>query len=172
MKDKTFNLMDVVIRRLERADAHQLAHFYNRLSQASKRTFRPIGPLAIPEKCSEIAELNCTTDSQCAMNYDLIAVYDQMVIGWSFLWELKPGPPTFGLAVADAYHRMGIGARLMDNVLTWAKHHGIPEIILTVVQDNDVAWQLYEKMGFAKTGTFTGEDSLPYFHMKAELYVP
>jgi ribosomal protein S18 acetylase RimI-like enzyme len=44
-----------------------------------------------------------------------------------------------------------------------------PVVTLTVVQDNEVAWQLYEKHGFVKVGAFVGEDDLPYFRMLADL---
>jgi RimJ/RimL family protein N-acetyltransferase len=54
-------------------------------------------------------------------------------------------------------------------VLDWGKKQALPKIHLTVVQDNVVAWKLYVKHGFVKTGSFTGEDGQPYFKMVAAL---
>ena len=158
-----------LIRRLKVEDAAALAHFYNSLSQASKRTFRPIGPITIPEKCAEIAAENEAAGSDAPGKYDLIATSNGSVIGWSFLWELGSGKPTFGLAVADAYHRQGIGNTLITHVMRWAVESALPEVHLTVVQDNAVARKLYQKHGFVKTGEFTGDDGLPYFSMVATL---
>lgn len=158
-----------IFRRLELGDAEQLAHFYNRLSQASKRTFSPLGPITLPQKCTEIAADNAITGDRTSTKYDLIALYSNVIIGWSFIWDLDSNAPTFGLAVSDIWHNMGIGTILMSKVMHWARKNNLPEVHLTVVQDNKVAWTLYQKQGFERTGTFTGDDGLPYYRMVASL---
>ena len=157
------------IRRLRVEDADNLAHFYNRLSQSSKRTFRPSGPITITEKCVEIANANIKFGATHSKKYDLVALYDEGVIGWGFLWDLDSGSPTFGLAVADTYHHRGIGSLLISKIMEWAREIALAEVQLTVVQDNEVAWRLYMAHGFVKTGSFTGDDGLPYFRMIAKL---
>jgi ribosomal protein S18 acetylase RimI-like enzyme len=163
MVEHTISAPDYTVRQLQISDALNLAAFYNRLSKESKRTFRPIGPITVPEKCAEIAKENNTH------KFDLIAIYGGEIIGWAFLWDLKTATPTLGLAVADNYHNLGVGKMLLRRVLVWAKNQAINKIHLTVVQDNDVAWKLYAKHGFVKTGSFTGDDGQLYFKMVATL---
>ncbi len=172
MGNKVIASPSFIIRRLQAFDAVPLANFYNRLSQASKRTFCPIGPVTFPEKCAAIAADNASNNCNRAVpttKCDLIALYKGELIGWGFLWDLNTRAPTFGLAVADAYHRQNIGKTLMARVMNWAQSHALPEVHLTVVQDNEVAWRLYQKQGFVKTGEFTGDDGLLYFSMVATL---
>ena len=156
------------IHRLQVTDATSLAAFYNRLSQESKRTFRPIGPITIPEKCAEIAVDNVNNEER-AQKYDLIAVYDGEIIGWAFIWDLST-IPTLGLAIADGYHKKGVGKHLMTHVMDWARNQELREVHLTVIQDNVVAWKLYQKQGFVKSGEFTGDDGQAYFRMVATLH--
>lgn len=153
-----------VIRRLAPGDTNALLAFYNQLSAAAKRTFRPIGPVALPEVCAGIVADNI---NGAGTKYDLVAVADGRIIGWSFLWKLDTDEPVFGLAVADAYHGQGLGTALMTRVMQAARELRLPTVYLTVVTDNTVAWRLYEKQGFVKYGEFVGEDGLPYFKMKA-----
>lgn len=153
------------IRQLTISDAEALATFYNQLSAESLRTFRPIGPITIPEKCRKIAEENEPKGPELASKYDVVALYQQQIIGWSFIWDLNTEEPTFGLAVADAYHHQGVGTTLTKHVMAWARQHHLPEVHLTVVQDNIIAWKLYAKQGFVRIGEFTGDDGQPYYRM-------
>jgi ribosomal-protein-alanine N-acetyltransferase len=154
--------------RLRVTDATSLARFYNRLSQESKRTFRPIGPITVPEKCTEIAVDNIN-EGMSAQKYDIIAIFDGEIIGWGFIWDLHTATPTFGLAIADDYHNHGVGKQLMTHVMDWARSHTLKEVHLTVVQDNEVAWKLYQQQGFVITGEFIGDDGQPYFRMVTRL---
>ncbi|HOU12832.1 MAG TPA: GNAT family N-acetyltransferase [Anaerolineae bacterium] len=151
-------------RRLAPGDESALLAFYNGLSAAAKRTFRPLGPVTLPEVCAGIVADN--TDG-ARKKFDVVAVADGRIIGWSFLWKLDTDEPVFGLAVADAFHGQGIGTALMTRVMQTAREMQLPTVYLTVVTDNTVAWRLYETQGFVKYGEFTGEDGLPYFKMKA-----
>lgn len=175
----------VAITRLVPDDASALASFYNGLSAASKRTFRPLGVTTAPEVCLDIARDNAPG---VAKKFDLVVHYGGQIIGWGFLWRVKAdGPdesdPPFslmlGLGIADAYQNHGLGSALMTRLMAEARRQAsqeaavAPVVTLTVVQDNEVAWRLYEKHGFVKVGAFVGEDSggdaLPYFRMLADL---
>ncbi len=152
------------LRRIAPGDEGALVAFYNQLSAASKRTFRPIGPVALPEVCAGIVAAN--TDG-VGTKVDLVAITDERIIGWSFLWNLDTDEPLFGLAVADAFHGQGIGTILMARVMQTAHEIEVTTVYLTVVTDNAVAQRLYEKQGFVKYDEFVGEDGLSYFKMKA-----
>ncbi len=170
----------IILRRLQPDDAEALCAFYNGLSPTSKRTFRPIDETTTTAVCAAIAAEN---GPPTPTKLDLVAILGggedaegaagDTIVGWSFLWALDATDPeqgpVFGLAVSDAYHGRGLGTRLMSQVMAWARAQGLPQVVLTVVTDNAVAQHLYEKQGFVRYGTFTGEDGLPYYRMRAHL---
>jgi GNAT superfamily N-acetyltransferase len=156
------------LRRLQVADAASLADFYNGLSDESIRTFQPLGAKTDWEECTEIAADNYHIGGR-AQRYDLIALYDRQVIAWAFIGKLMTDSPSFGLAVADAYHNLGIGKRMMSEIMAWARCQGLREIHLTVVQDNTVAFRLYKQHGFIQTDAFTADNGQPFFRMVSNL---
>lgn len=181
MSDSAFRLQDIEIGRLNREDAPALAGFYNGLSEASKRTFRPLGVVTTVAVCRAIARDNAPDVDQ---KFDLVVHDADRIIGWGFLWHLQgeemsaetgpPRPMMLGLGIADAYQNHGLGSTLMARLMAEARRRalqsasGVFQVELTVVQDNGVAWRLYKKHGFVKVGTFVGEDGLSYFRMVAE----
>lgn len=58
----------------------------------------------------------------------------------------------FGLSVQKAYWNQGIGGRLLDETIAYAKEHNFEIIDLEVLSDNKRAIHLYEKFGFRKIG--------------------
>ncbi|MFQ6043307.1 MAG: GNAT family N-acetyltransferase [Candidatus Poribacteria bacterium] len=156
----------VIIRRIKLGDASALVEFYNGLSESSKRTFQPIDYTTTRDVCEKIIKDN---NPKTEKKFDLVAIHKKQIIGWSFLWNLESGEPTFGLGVADDYQGRGLGSRLIDRVMATASERGFRKVFLTVVQENEVAWKLYEKRGFVKYGEFVGKDGLAYFRMVAEL---
>jgi len=163
-------LDNVTIRRIEPGDAAALVAFYNALSEASHRTFQPLGYSTTLERCSRLCADNHAAH---ATQRDFIALRDGEVIGWSFLWHLDAKDPdvgpVFGLGVADAYHGQGIGSELTRHVLAWGDAQGLPYITLIVVTDNRVAEHIYEKAGFVRYGEFLDErKGLPYYRMRRD----
>ncbi len=160
------NVAEVRIERLQVSDAPALAAFYNKLSPASKRTFRPVGETTTDEVCRHIAIGNA---GPLSTKYDVVAWQGDDVVGWSFIWNLHEPEPVFGLAVADACQRTGLGTKLMTAVMAWAREQELPRVELTVVTDNVIAQHLYEKQGFIGYGEFVGEDGLSYYRMRLDV---
>lgn len=158
--------MSITIRRADTSDAPALMSFYNELSVASKRTFRPLGEQTALGECEKVVAGNFGPNAD---KYDLIALDGERIVGWGFLWGLKSGAPMFGLGVADAFHGLGLGSKLMDAVLEYARTSGLRAVELTVVQDNPKAWGMYERRGFVRQREFTGEDGLPYYALTLTL---
>ena len=163
------------IRRLQSGDAEALAAFYNGLTVASKRTFCPLGETTTRDICADVAADNAGGNvagdgSKRPTKYDLIALTDGRIIGWGFLWALDAeGPddgPVFGLAIADAYHGQGVGSQLVSHVIAWADAQNLPQVVLTVVQDNVIAQHIYDNQGFVRYGECVGEDGLDYYRMR------
>lgn len=66
--------------------------------------------------------------------------------------EAPEEPELIGMWVAPAARGIGIGARLVDAVCTWAGEQAAPTIGLWVVDDNDAAHRVYLRAGFTETG--------------------
>ena len=148
-------------RRLALEDAGALAEFYNALSGESKRLFRPLSEKTDKYRCIELAN-----DNVADCKYDLVAVYEAVVVGWAFVWNVEePHECTFGIGVSDDWQGRGIGKMLMAQVLDSCHQRGIIRVHLIVVQDNVRAQSLYKQMGFSVTGAEVGSDGQDYFKM-------
>ena len=70
-----------------------------------------------------------------------------------------------GISVLKKYWNCGIGTRLLNSILDFAKNTAKSEIVsLEVRSDNIAAIHIYEKFGFKKIGTFKG-----FFKINGEL---
>jgi GNAT superfamily N-acetyltransferase len=156
-----------IIRRLRKGDAPALLAFYNGLSRASIRTFRPLRERTTLEVCEAIVGDNA---ADRGTRYDLAAWRAEAIIGWSFLVGLDKAEPSLGLGVADPFHGRGLGSALLDRLLAWARERTLARIYLIAVKDNERAVRLYGSRGFVVYGEFFDErDQLPYLRMMAEL---
>ena len=54
--------------------------------------------------------------------------------------------------VAPAHRRRAVGKRLAREVVAWAREEGYRSLALSVVDGNDGARALYQRLGFAPTG--------------------
>jgi RimJ/RimL family protein N-acetyltransferase len=57
-----------------------------------------------------------------------------------------------GLMVAEPYRRRGIGKRLLEEAVAWARASGIVKLELHVFPWNEPAIALYESFGFVREG--------------------
>jgi RimJ/RimL family protein N-acetyltransferase len=57
-----------------------------------------------------------------------------------------------GLMVAESHRRRGIGKRLLEEAVTWARGVGIRKLELHVFPWNESALRLYESFGFEREG--------------------
>jgi ribosomal protein S18 acetylase RimI-like enzyme len=64
-----------------------------------------------------------------------------------------PVAHVYGMWVDPAARRGGIGRRLLDEVVAWAESGGSTELELGVTETNEAARRLYERYGFADSGS-------------------
>jgi len=157
----------VVIRPLAKNDAAALLKFYNGLSAASIRTFRPLGDKTSYNVCQEIVNENILTPfKRC----DLVCFHGAELVGWAFIENLDEKHPQLGLAVADSLQGKGVGKTLLGQLLDLASKKGINKVYLIAVTDNQKAINLYKNHGFLTYGEIFDEvDQLSYFQMVANL---
>jgi RimJ/RimL family protein N-acetyltransferase len=58
-----------------------------------------------------------------------------------------------GMLIVEGYRERGIGSKMMDYALGWARAQpGVEKVVLGVFSNNKRAWHLYEKFGFVVEG--------------------
>jgi ribosomal protein S18 acetylase RimI-like enzyme len=73
--------------------------------------------------------------------------------GWGFAGA---GVPELSIAVAPAWRRRGIGARLLEAAVARAGRAGHPAVSLSVMPQNTAALELYLRAGFRRIGVVDG----------------
>ncbi|MCR5388189.1 MAG: GNAT family N-acetyltransferase [Lachnospiraceae bacterium] len=58
----------------------------------------------------------------------------------------------FGIAVYLKYAGFGLGKLMFERLIAKAKERGFEQAELTVIEGNDRAYKLYEKLGFKECG--------------------
>jgi ribosomal protein S18 acetylase RimI-like enzyme len=59
---------------------------------------------------------------------------------------------SLAIAVAAEARRRGVGTRLMEEAVAWARRNGVEKLVLTVYPDNEAAIALYRRFGFVEEG--------------------
>lgn len=77
---------------------------------------------------------------------------------------LKRGPldmnrhvAKFRMWLIPGYRGLGLGKKLIEYTIDWARAHGLEKISLDVFADNERAIQLYKKYGFRVEGRLKGQ---------------
>jgi neutral ceramidase len=154
-------LEEPILRELRSDEAGALQRFYNTLSQGVRTRFRPMGWDVALDTCETIA--GHTGQGE---RYDIVLDNGREIVGWAFLTRLDQPVANLGIGIADDYCGRGLGKRLMQALVDEAKRLGKAGIDLTVLQENERARGLYEKFGFAVTGTGRAADETDYYKME------
>jgi RimJ/RimL family protein N-acetyltransferase len=81
-----------------------------------------------------------------------VAVANDTVIGQLRLWPQPPCKYDLGMFVDASWRGKGVGSRLLETAVAWARSTGANKIVLGVFPDNDAAIALYTKAGFVREG--------------------
>lgn len=73
------------------------------------------------------------------------AKVDDKRVGWGHMAKNPDGSWELAVSVDSEYQRQGIANKLMDEMLTWAKFHKIPEVFMHCIEENKVIQHLAEK---------------------------
>ncbi|MGY1825544.1 MULTISPECIES: ribosomal protein S18-alanine N-acetyltransferase [unclassified Blastococcus] len=86
----------------------------------------------------------------------LVAEDGGAVVGYAGLIAYDDEAHVATIGVTGARQGEGIGARLLDALLTEADRRGAPVVLLEVRADNETAQGLYRRRGFAEIGRRRG----------------
>jgi len=148
--------MDIQIMKAQPEDAAELLEYLKVIgSESDNLTFGPDGLLRTIEEEAEFLASELVSKTSVT----LVAKRNGKIIGNArFTGELKERTRhrgDIGISVLKSEWGNGLGSRLMEALLDFAKNTAHIEVItLEVNQTNKRAIALYEKFGFKKTGIF------------------
>lgn len=146
---------DFIIRPAEPGDAEKMLSYLNQAGgETDNLLFGKEGvPITVQQEEDLIREMNSSPNSQM-----FIAYSNGQIIGIASIRGSRPRRIAhrgeIGLSVLKDFWGLGIGSKLMDELISFARSKDIEIITLEVRSDNDRAIRLYEKFGFEKFGTY------------------
>lgn len=155
--------MKVKIRRIKMRDMLSLTKIYLSLSEEIRRFFHPFQfkiwrtlPIFIYFSLSnKIGRLLKRIAPKLTV-LSLVAVSEEgEIVGFAYLCKLcklqsdkSYEAKNFGIIVREKYQGLGIGTKLMKEIIGVGATNGIRKMNLTVLAENEHAIQLYKKFGF------------------------
>lgn len=150
--------MDLVIEKARPEDAAELLALLNTVGgETDNLTFGAEGvPVSVEEEAAFLTSLEHSTSSVM-----FVAKKDGRIVGNAsfngMTRERLKHRGEFGISVSKSEWGHGVGSKLLEAVIDFARNTAHAEIIsLEVRQDNVRAIRLYEKYGFEKIGSFPG----------------
>ena len=148
--------MDIQIMKATPSDAAELLEYLKVIgSESDNLTFGPDGILMTLEEEQEFLASELASDSSVTF----VAKRDGKIVGNARFTGCTKARTRhrgdMGISVLKSEWGNGIGSRLMEALIDFAKNTAHAEVItLEVNQTNKRAIALYEKFGFKKTGVF------------------
>ncbi|MFJ8526649.1 GNAT family N-acetyltransferase [Bacillus sp. NPDC094106] len=104
------------------------------------------------------------TDTESPRNLFLVAVVNDRIVGFSrcegvYLKRFSH-KVEFGVCVLKDFWGYGIGKNFLKESISWADANGIKKITLNVLETNDKAIKLYERLGFEIEGILKNDKIL------------
>jgi GNAT superfamily N-acetyltransferase len=93
----------------------------------------------------------------CDNNLNLIALFEDRVIGHAVLCALNGGRAEFAIFLHQDFRNQGIGSSFTEVTLQYGRTKGLRHVWLTVEVNNFSAIRVYKKMGFRISGTYYPE---------------
>ncbi|GET33195.1 L-methionine sulfoximine/L-methionine sulfone acetyltransferase [Prolixibacter bellariivorans] len=139
----------LTIRMASGADVPTITRIYNHAVLHSLTTFDTV-PLSEEERRMWLAMHN--------EDYPvLVAQVDEEVVGYASLskWSEKQAydqTVQFSIYLDENFRGQGIGLRLSESILKYAKEQGIHSVISLISEGNEVSFALHRKLGFHLMG--------------------
>ena len=98
------------------------------------------------------SEMSIASELQNIWAYWLVAMQDDMVVGYIGSQSTIDETDVMNVAVHPDWRRQGIAEQLIENLIEELKERGSHALMLEVRASNAPAISLYEKMGFRQVG--------------------
>ena len=167
--------MDIRIEKAAPGDAAILLEYLRQVGgETDNLTFGPEGmPFSVKAEAEFISNMENSGD-----DIMLLAKNGDKIVGCASLNRLPRRMKHRGdlaISVAKDYWNKGIGSKLLDNIIVFARENDFQIIDLQVRSDNKSAIHLYEKYGFKKIGEhpaffIIGDENISFDIMCLELY--
>jgi len=82
----------------------------------------------------------------------MVMVYEKAVIGYGGMWTIMDEAHVTNIAVRERYRGLGLGERLLRELMKTAVFFGTSKMTLEVRVTNEIAQGLYRKLGFEPSG--------------------
>lgn len=147
------NGLDYTIRSAVEEDANELSELRLQIDGETENMDREKGEAFIDPSGFEQM---ITTDTMNPRNLFLVAAVSDRIVGFSrcegsplkrFAHKIE-----FGVCVLKDFWGYGIGKNLLKASISWADSNGIKKMTLNVLETNDKAIHLYQKLGFEIEG--------------------
>lgn len=140
------------IRPIQRSDGKSFAHLLTEIDDSGYMLFEP-GERVTNTEIEEQRIDHFLKDDRSTI---LVAEEDEQLIGYMIArgGSVKRNKHSayLVLGVSENYRGKGVASQLFTEIFTWAKGKKITRLELTVIKDNDKAFNLYRKMGFIIEG--------------------
>lgn len=86
----------------------------------------------------------------------MVMVIDGHTIGYAGMWTIMDEAHVTNIAIREAYRGRKLGEALLVELMNWALELEMVRMTLEVRVSNEIAQQLYMKLGFTKAGIRKG----------------
>ncbi|MCB2298509.1 GNAT family N-acetyltransferase [Clostridium tagluense] len=153
------NGKEVTIREALKEDAKLMIAFYNLVG--GETDFLSFGKNEFIKDLTDYESFLETTRKE-DNSIILLAEIDNKIMG---IATINSSPKSrfkhvgeFGIVIAAQYCKLGLGRKIMDNLIIWANANGITKKISLVTSENNYrAMELYKKVGFQVEGTLKND---------------
>jgi len=151
---------EIIIREAEREDAEQMINFYNIVG--GETDFLSFGKGDFKKNLPEYQ--NYIEDIKKELNsIILLAVIENKIIGIATINSNQKTRTrhvgVLGIVIEKRYWGLGLGKKLMDFLINWAKTNNITKkITLLTNENNKTAQDLYKKVGFMEEGLLKNDN--------------
>jgi RimJ/RimL family protein N-acetyltransferase len=154
--------VNIIIREPRISDITKLIKWYHSLSDESKRFFHPFSEtisspnffltwMTLSLSCVKLLRRVLLKILPQLIYISLCSLCSDEIVGFAFVKLKNHVYGELGIGIRDDYQGIGIGSKLMDNLIKLAQREGLRKIHLSVFVNNYRAIRLYEKFGFKKT---------------------
>ncbi|MFC7684865.1 GNAT family N-acetyltransferase [Ureibacillus sp. GCM10028918] len=142
----------MIIRTIQLSDTSKYLELNKKIDESGYMLYEPGEKQISYEQQKKIIE-NILSNNKSTM---LVAEVDHQLAGFiaAIGSNLKRTQhrASIVLGVHEEFRGRGIATELFKNLFTWAKKMGITRLELTVIKENDNAFNLYRKVGFVLEG--------------------